>query len=103
MKRIYGQWLPQVSALKKQCIAERNCVYRILNFIGRSAKNGSVYVILNLCLVLVRPHFGLWRLVLVYYKIHIILLESVVQRTTMIAGIRNFPSETRLKLLNKRV
>ncbi|ORD92985.1 hypothetical protein ECANGB1_2036 [Enterospora canceri] len=86
---------------RKQCIEARNRANRLLGFITRSIKSRSAEVILKLYLALVRPHLDyavqFWS---PYYRMDIILLESVQRRMTkMIEGIRNFSYERRLKLL----
>ena len=85
---------------RKQCIEARNRANRLLGFIARSIKSRSAEVILKLYLALVRPylHYAVqfWS---PYYRMDIILLESVQRRMTkMIEGIRNFSYERRLKL-----
>ena len=83
-------------------MAARNRANRVLGFIARSVKSRSTKVILKLYLALVRPHLDyaaqFWS---PYYRMDIGLLESVQRRMTkMIEGMRNFPYERRLKLLN---
>ena len=86
---------------RQQCMEARNRANRLLEFITRSIKSRSVEVILKLYLALVRPHLDyamqFWSL---YYRMDIILLESVQRSMTkMIEGICNFSYERRLKLL----
>ena len=87
---------------RQHCVAARNRANRVLGFIARSVKSRSTKVILKLYLALVRPHLDyaaqFWS---PYYRMDIGLLESVQRRMTkMIEGMRNFPYERRLKLLN---
>ena len=86
---------------RKQCIEARNRANRLLGFITRSIKSRSAEFILKLYLALVRSHLDyavqFWSK---YYRMDIILLESVQRRMTkMIEGISNFSYERRLKLL----
>ena len=86
---------------RKQCIEARNRDNRLLGFITGSIKSRSAEVILKLYLALVRSHLDYtMQFWLPYYRMDIILLESVQRRMTeMIEGMHNFSYERRLKLL----
>ena len=94
-----GIWVFRLTQIS---VPENNALRLEIGLIGcRSIKSRSVEVILKLYLALVRPHLDyamqFWSL---YYRMDIILLESVQRSMTkMIEGIYNFSYERRLKLL----
>ena len=86
---------------RKQCIEARNQDNRLLGFIAISVISRSAEVILKLYLALIRPHLDytvqFWSS---YYRMDIVLLESVQRRMTkMIDGIYSFSYGRTLKFL----